>query len=85
MFSPLPVSPQQPIAGEWNRLEKKFDQIFGTETGYWALDQRSASIRAKKASLLMVLDYPEIPLHNNSAELDARQLIVKFSWVEPSF
>jgi hypothetical protein len=68
---------QQPIAGEREWLEKRFDQLFSTETGYWALDQRIGLTRAKKASLLMVLEHPEIPLHNNSAELDARQRVRK--------
>jgi len=33
--------------------------------------------RLKKAGLLMVLDHPEIPLHNNPAELGARQRVRK--------
>jgi len=59
------------------RLEAQFDTLFSTKTGYWALDQRIALTRAKKASLLMVLEHPEIPLHNNSAEPDARQRVRK--------
>ena len=50
---------------------------FATKTGYWALDERIGLTRAKKTSLLMVLVHPEIPLHNNSAELDARQRVRK--------
>lgn len=34
-----------------------------------ALDERIAITRGKKAHLLMVLEHPEIPLHNNPAEL----------------
>jgi hypothetical protein len=41
------------------------------------LDERIALTRAKKASLLLVLTYPEIPLHNNAAELAARQRVRK--------
>ena len=33
--------------------------------------------RAKKAALLQVLAHPEIPLHNNPAELGARQRVRK--------
>jgi hypothetical protein len=33
--------------------------------------------RLKRASLLMVLDQPEIPLYNNPAELGARQRVRK--------
>ncbi len=68
---------QQPTLKERTRLETEFDTLFATETGYWALDQRIALTRAKKANLLMVLEHPEIPLHNNSAELDARQRVRK--------
>jgi len=58
-------------------LEKKFDDIFSTITGYDSLDQRIAKTKAKKQSLLWVLKYPDIPLHNNSAELGARQRVRK--------
>ena len=36
------------------------------------LDDRLQKTLAKKASLLLVLDYPSIPLHNNPAELGTR-------------
>ena len=68
---------QQPTPGERKRLERRFDALFATKTGYWALDERIGLTRAKKTSLLMVLVHPEIPLHNNSAELDARQRVRK--------
>ena len=40
-----------------------------------ALDERIALTTAKKGSLLMVLLDPEMPLHNNPAELGARQRV----------
>ena len=40
-------------------------------TGYRVLDERIVKTQLKKASLLLVLDHPEIPLHNNPAELGA--------------
>lgn len=42
-----------------------------------ALDDRIEKTRGKKAALLMVLEHPEIPLHNNPAELGARQRVRK--------
>jgi hypothetical protein len=59
------------------RLENEFDTLFSTVTGYDALDQRIAKTKNKKSALLMVLDHPEIPLHNNPAELGARRLVRK--------
>jgi hypothetical protein len=68
---------QQPTPEEAARLEEEFDQLFSTRTGFDALDARIARTQAKKESLLMVLKHPEIPLHNNPAELEARQRVRK--------
>lgn len=68
---------EQPRGEERERLEAAFDQLFGRTTGYWALDERIALTRAKQANLLMVLRHPEVPLHNNAAELGARQRVRK--------
>ncbi len=40
-------------------------------------DKRIAKTKAKKEELLLVLKYPEMPLHNNPAELGARQRVRK--------
>ena len=53
-------------------LEIEFDVLFLTKTGYNQLDQRIERTRLKKDSLLLVLQYPELPLHNNNSELGAR-------------
>jgi hypothetical protein len=68
---------QQPSEAERTRLEAAFDALFARQTGYWRLDERIASTRAKKAHLLLVLTHPEIPLHNNPAELGARARVRK--------
>lgn len=54
------------------QLETEFDELFATQTDYAELDNRIAKTRIKKASLLLVLLHPELPLHNNAAELAAR-------------
>jgi len=58
-------------------LERYFDRLFATRTGYDELDKLIARTQSKKRPLLMVLIHPEIPLHNNSAELGARQRVRK--------
>jgi len=68
---------QHPTMDEHTQLGKEFDKLFSTVTGYYALDQRIAKTMDKKPSLLMVLDHPEIPLHNNPAELGARKRVRK--------
>lgn len=58
-------------------LSAEFDQLFSTVTGYNELDDRIAKTLQKKEQLLLVLKYPEIPLHNNDMELGARVCVRK--------
>lgn len=58
-------------------LSVQFDELFSTETGYKDLDKRIAKTKAKKDNLLLVLKYPQLPLHNNDAELGARAAVRK--------
>lgn len=68
------IAPSQEASAE---LSMEFDRLFSTKTGYQALDERIAKTKQKKASLLLALKYPEIPLHNNAAELAARTQVRK--------
>ena len=68
---------EQPTPEACALLDASFDTLFGTKTGYQALDQRLALTLDKKPELLLVLDHPELPLHNNPAELGARQRVRK--------
>jgi hypothetical protein len=58
-------------------LTAAFEALFSTPTCYAQLDHRAALTLAKKEHLLQVLRHPEIPLHNNPAELGARQRVRK--------
>jgi len=66
----LPEAQRTPAQSE--RLEKKFDQLFNTCTGYRELDERIAKTLARKEQLLVVLKKVQVPLHNNDSELGAR-------------
>jgi hypothetical protein len=68
---------QQPTPAERERLAARFDALFSTLTGYAALDDRITKTRAKRDCLLLVLEHPELPLHNNPAELAARARVRK--------
>jgi Transposase IS66 family len=71
---------QSPSAEQALLLSAEFDQLFAPcrdTNGYEPLEERKALTRTKKASLLMVLSHPEILLHNNPAELGARQRVRK--------
>jgi len=49
-------------------LRREFDVVFSTKTGYADLDKRIEKSNHKKQELLVVLDHPEVPLHNNLSE-----------------
>lgn len=68
---------EKPTVKERKQLESQFDLLFATQTGYHDLDQRIAKTRAKKTSLLLALQHPELPLHNNASELAVRQRVRK--------
>lgn len=61
-----------PSADLVKSLEAEFDIIFSTKTGYDQLDERIEKTKLKKDQLLLVLQHPELPLHNNDSELGAR-------------
>jgi hypothetical protein len=71
-YHELPDYKQAPSTQQAEKLSAKFDQLFSTVTGYQDLDDRIAKTKAKKDHLLLVLKYPELPLHNNDMELGAR-------------
>jgi Transposase IS66 family len=56
-------------------LRSEFWILFASETGYEQLDERKRLTAAKAEELLQVLEHPELPLHNNPAELAARTMV----------
>jgi hypothetical protein len=59
------------------QLSEEFDRLFSRAYGYDALDHRIALTRQKKQYLLLVLDFPQVPLDNNEAERALREYVVK--------
>jgi len=66
-----------PAAAEAERLEAAFDTLFATDSLWTDLRTCIERTRANKAKLLHVLVHPELPLHNNPAELAARRRVRK--------
>ncbi|WP_228371628.1 hypothetical protein [Trichormus azollae] len=64
-------SPSQQTA---DKLRYKFWKLFHTDSGYQQLDERKPLTLIKISELLYVLEHPELPLHNNPAELAARTM-----------
>jgi hypothetical protein len=58
-------------------LDAMFDQIFTKETSSVTLNQALKRLYSNKPELLLVLERPEIPLHNNVAENAIREYVKK--------
>ena len=54
-------------------MERDFDRLFQQRTGFADLNEALRRIHEKRDDLLLVLDHPEIPLHNNLSEGDIRE------------
>lgn len=59
------------------KLNQRFDDIFQQKTGYPSLDLALKRLFKNKSELLLVLDRPDIPLHNNLSESDIREYVKK--------
>jgi hypothetical protein len=64
-----------PTKEEKQRLRARFDEIFTAKTCFATLNQALNRLYKNKAELLLVLDRPEIPLHNNLSESDIREYV----------
>jgi FtsZ-binding cell division protein ZapB len=71
-YDQLLIYKMHPTKSDAERLSKEFDLLFSTETNYDHLNERIAKTKSKKDQLLLVLEFPFLPLHNNASELGAR-------------
>jgi hypothetical protein len=58
-------------------IEERFDAIFQEKTCFATLNHALERLHKNKAELLLVLDRPEIPLHNNLSENDIREYVMR--------
>ena len=68
----------QPTPQESERLEARFDEIFGQRyPNHYGLNLVMQQFCAHKDELMRVLDSPQLPLHNNAAETDIREYVTR--------
>jgi hypothetical protein len=56
-------------------LEHRFDEIFTQKTAWQMLNLALKRLHTNKTELLLVLERPDIPLHNNLSENDIRDYV----------
>lgn len=66
---------QSPSKKQKEFLSKQFDVLFDTQTNFVTLNQVLKRLKGNKNELLLVLDRPELPLHNNLSERDIREYV----------
>jgi hypothetical protein len=64
-----------PCATKKKDLENQFDELFTRKNNWAMLDLALKRIYQNKSELLLVLDRPDIPLHNNLSENDIREYV----------
>ncbi|MBU1682706.1 transposase, partial [Patescibacteria group bacterium] len=58
-----------------NELYMQFDEIFNGDTCFIMLNIVLKRLYKNKKELLLVLERPEVPLHNNASERDIREYV----------
>ena len=58
-------------------LENRFDSIFTEKTCFVSLNLALKRLHLNKSELLLVLERPDIPLHNNPSENDIREYVMR--------
>ena len=77
LYAGLKKYKEKPNPKDKKRLEAIFDEIFTTKTHSVTLNKALKRICDNKSELLLVLDRPDIPLHNNGAENAIREYVKK--------
>ena len=75
LYADLRAYKENPTAESKIELANRFDDIFLEKSCFGTLVFALKRLHKNKAELLLVLDRPEIPLHNNASESDIREYV----------
>jgi hypothetical protein len=77
LYAGLKAYKQAPSAVAREALGKQFDELVAQRTDYPSIDGVLKGMAADRAKLLLVLERPEVPLHNNLSEGHIRDYVKK--------
>ncbi|WP_040534831.1 IS66 family transposase [Legionella drancourtii] len=66
-----------PTLAAKTEITNRFDKLCATKTHYQLLNQALKRLHNNKEELLLVLERPDIPLHNNLSERDIREYVTR--------
>jgi len=75
LYDDLKAYKENPTEENKTELENRFDGIFLEKSCFGTLEFALKRLHKNKAGLLLVLDRPEVPLHNNASESDIREYV----------
>lgn len=75
LYRDLKAYKQVPTPEAKHSLEKRFDDLCITKTSFISLNLALKRMGKNKRELLLVLDRPDLPLHNNLSEGDIREYV----------
>ncbi len=75
LYEKLKIYKENPGERKKKRIEEQFDRLCQQKTCYQLLNLQLKKIRESKQELLLVLERPDIPLHNNLSERDIREYV----------
>ena len=77
LYQQLKAYRQNPDKGNKEIIIEQFDQICDWQTQWIALQKGLDKLRTYKQEMLVCLEYPSTPLHNNQSERDIREYVKK--------
>ena len=77
LYAGLKAYREAPSLMAWEALGKQFDDLVAERTDYPSIDGVLKGMAADRAKLLLVLERPEVPLHNNLSEGHIRDYVKK--------
>ncbi len=75
LYQQLKKYKKKPHAATRKKAQRLFDELVAQKTCYQLLNNQLKKIKNSQAELLMILDRPELPLHNNLSERDIREYV----------
>ena len=77
LYADLKVYKAAPTDALKEDIDARFDELCTTRTSFATLGQALKRLHRNKAELLLVLEKPWLPLHNNLSESDIREYVKK--------
>lgn len=75
IYKKLKIYKEKPKKKLKNQIEKQFDSLCAQNTCYQLLNLQLKKMYASRGELLLALNRPDIPLHNNLSERDIREYV----------